>query len=94
MRRKQEDKQRQIDLDRQEELRVRKEIDELNRKQMKSNLIISVNKINFMFFIFQIEDHVKQKTIEEELKYILMTLEKKLEIEQIKHEGRVDSKIL
>jgi len=37
---------------------------------------------------------VKQKTLEEELRHILQTLEKKLEIEQIKHEGRVNSKII
>ena len=77
-----------------EEKRIENLTKNLNRKQMKSNIIISViNFFNFFYF-FQIEDHVKQKTIEEELKHILQTLEKKLEIEQIKHEGRVDSKII
>ena len=35
-----------------EEKRIETLTKQLNRKQMKSNLIISVNKINFMFFIF------------------------------------------
>lgn len=57
----------------------------LNQKQMKESVILTVIKLQNN--CFQIEDHVKQKTIEEELVKILDILEKKLQIEQIRSEN-------
>ena len=50
----------------------------LNEKQIKSNLITVLN------YIIQIDHHVKQKKIEEDLISILETLQKKLQIEKIR----------
>jgi hypothetical protein len=71
-------KQKQIDkiarmIENQEKQREKNDAQtkNLDRKQKKSNLIT-------------IDDHVRQKNVEEELKHILSNLEKKLQIEKIK----------